>query len=448
MMLQFEQDFTWGAATASYQIEGAYKEDGKGESIWDRFSHIAGNVENGDTGDIACNHYHRLEEDVNIMKELGLKCYRFSISWPRIFPQGFGTPNEKGTAFYKRLIALLKEKGIQPAITLYHWDLPQNLQDMGGWVNPAVTDYFEQYCRYIYRQFGEDVPLWITLNEPFVFTILGYGLGMHAPGHKDMKSALKAAHNAVVAHGKAVKAYREMGLKGEIGITLNMGYNYPETESEQDSFAAKLSHQNVGGWFGDPVLKGTYPKELMELYKSKGIFPDVDLEELKIANQPIDFLGINYYTSNYIKWDENVDTGRLGHVVNIDKDMPKTEMGWKIIPRGLEDLLLKLHKDYNGIKIYITENGAATNDIVDEEGRVRDEKRKQYLEQHFAAMHSAIQKGVKLKGYFLWSLMDNFEWAYGYSKRFGIVHVDYTTLKRTIKDSARWYSEVIKNNGF
>lgn len=445
MKYKFPEDFIWGAATASYQIEGAANEGGKGESIWDRFSHISGNVQNGDNGDIACDHYHRMEQDVKLMKQLGLPYYRFSIAWSRIFPTGFGTPNKEGVDFYKRLIALLKENGIKPAVTIYHWDLPQALQDQGGWVNPAITDYFEKYSRYLFGEFGEDVSMWITLNEPWVFTILGYGVGEHAPGHKDMKAALKAAHNAAVAHGKAVKAYREMGLKGKIGITLNMGFHYADTDSKEDKMAAELAHQSLVSWFADPVLKGSYPKELTEVYKSEGLFPDVDLAELKLANQPIDFLGINYYSSNFVK---HAESGAAGNFTFVDKGYPKTEMGWPIIPQGLEDLLLRLHKDYNGIDLFITENGAAANDLVALDGNVHDTNRQDYLVRHFGAMFNALEKGVNLRGYFLWSLMDNFEWAYGYSKRFGIIYVDYSTQDRIIKDSGKWYSEVIKNKGF
>ena len=445
MKYEFPSDFIWGSATASYQIEGAVNEGARGESIWDRFSHIPGNVHNGDTGDVACDHYHRLEQDVKLMKELGLHYYRFSIAWPRIFPEGDGNPNLEGVAFYKRLIGLLKENGILPAVTIYHWDLPQRLQDIGGWMNPAITDYFEKYAGFLFKEFGEDVPIWITLNEPWVFTILGYGFGEHAPGYRDMKSALKSAYNAVVAHGKAVKAYRETGLKGKIGITLNMGYEYPDTESEADKAAAEIAYQSVVRWFADPVLKGSYPKELTEKYKSAGLFPDITPEGLKLASEPIDFLGINYYSSNFVRQDKNKPVVQFAFV---DKGYPKTEMGWPIIPQGLEDLLVRLHKDYEGIDLFITENGAAFNDIIAQDGRIHDTNRQDYLLRHFAAMHSAIEKGVNLKGYFLWSLMDNFEWAHGYSKRFGIIYTDYTTLDRIVKDSAKWYSEVIKNNGF
>ncbi|MDT8716182.1 beta-glucosidase [Clostridium sp. 19966] len=444
MEFKFPKDFVWGTATASYQIEGAVKEDGRGESIWDRFSHIPGNVLNGDTGDIACDHYHRFEEDIDLMKSLGMKSYRFSIAWPRIFPNGFGKPNPKGIAFYKKIVALLIERGIKPAITLYHWDLPQKLQDIGGWTNPQVGDYFVEYCKYIFTELGDKVSTWITMNEPWVFTILSYERGEHAPGYKDTKAALTAAHNALVAHGKVVKAFREMSCRGEIGIVLNMGYKYPYNASEEALKAAETAHELENSWFSEPIFKGEYPKAPMAKYKELDLFPDIDVEELKIASEPIDFLGINYYSSAYIAKNNEDPYG----ICYKDGVQPKTEMGWMIIPEGLTDLLVKLSNDYNHVKIYITENGAAFNDIVSLDGTVKDTNRIDYLQRHFMAMHEAINKGVNLAGYYLWSFMDNFEWAFGYEKRFGIVHVDYATQKRTPKDSAKWYSEVIRNNGF
>lgn len=443
--VNFPENFLWGAATASYQIEGACKEDGKGESIWDRFSHTPGKVYNGDTGDVSCDHYHLYKEDVKLLKNLGMKAYRFSVSWPRVFPEGKGSPNVKGMDFYKRLASLLAENGIKPVVTLYHWDLPQKLQDIGGWANRDVTDYFEQYARYVFNALGDAVPLWITHNEPWVVSFLGNWEGIHAPGITDFSTALLVSHNLLLSHGKAVKAYRDLGYKGEIGITLNMNSVYPSTESEEDKRAASVFDGYNNRWFADPVLKGRYPEDMLEWYSRRAVIPGITAEDLSVISTPIDFLGVNNYFSSYIQHDSSawplefagVDTGR-----------DKTDMGWEIYPEGLYDLLLRLHKDYNGIKLFITENGAAFNDIVNREGKVEDDNRLDYLYRHLSQANRAIRDGANLAGYFAWSLMDNFEWAYGYSKRFGLVYVDYKTQKRIIKKSGHWYRQVIEDNGF
>ncbi len=441
----FPKNFLWGVATASYQIEGAYKEDGKGESIWDRFCHIPDKVVNSDTGDIACDHYHLYPEDVKLLKELGVKTYRLSLSWPRIFPEGKGQPNEKGMEFYKKLINLLIENDITPAITLYHWDLPQKLQDIGGWANRKVVEHFESYARYVFKELGDLVPIWITHNEPWVVSFVGNWYGVHAPGITDFTTALQVSHNLLLSHGRVVKAYRQMDYKGQIGITLNMCSSYPASENAVDIEAAKISDSHNIRWFADPVLKGCYPEDLINLYKKKGILPFMPEEDLKEISVPIDFLGINYYSSHHIAYDKNsypletkdIETGR-----------EKTFMGWEIYPEGLYDLLLYLHNNYNGINLMITENGAAYNDIVNHEGKVEDDNRLDYLYKHLIEAHKAIENGVNLIGYYVWSFMDNFEWAEGYSKRFGITYVDYKTQKRILKKSGLWYKEVIKNNGF
>jgi beta-glucosidase len=444
-ILTFPQDFTWGVATASYQIEGAAREDGKGESIWDRFSHIPGKVKNGDTGDIACDHYHLYPEDVKLLKEIGVKSYRFSISWPRIYPDGKGEVNRKGIKFYRNLINLLIENDITPAVTLYHWDLPQKLQDIGGWANREVTDYFETYARTIFKEFGDLVPTWITHNEPWVVAMLGNAWGVHAPGITDPSTAILVAHNLLLSHGKAVRAYREMGFKGEIGITLNMSPAYPASDSEKDRAAAWRQDGFNNRWFADPVLKGSYPQDMVEWFKDRLVLPEFSKEDMEIISTPTDFLGINFYSRGVIAADENEPA--LG-LRGVDTGNDKTEMGWEIYPQGLYDLLLRLHKDYNGIKLMITENGAAFNDMVNRNGEVEDDNRLDYLYRHFIMAHKLIQDGVNLSGYYVWSFMDNFEWAEGYSKRFGITYVDYRTQKRILKKSGNWYKEVIKNNGF
>ncbi|MBZ4645305.1 MAG: beta-galactosidase [Clostridia bacterium] len=445
--ITFPKDFLWGVATASYQIEGAWKEDGKGESIWDRFSHIPKKVANGDTGDVACDHYHLYPEDVKLLKELGVKTYRLSISWPRIFPEGKGQPNEKGMEFYKNLIKLLVENDIKPAVTLYHWDLPQKLQDIGGWANREVVDYYEQYARYVFKELGDLVPIWITHNEPWVVSFIGNWEGRHAPGITDFSTALQVSHHLLLSHGKAVRAYREMGFEGEIGITLNLVPVYPDPSShnEEDAAAAIRRDGFQNRWFLDPVFKGRYPADMINWYSKKVVVPVITQEDLDIISTPVDFLGINYYMPGYIKADPDAWPLELKHVFT-GKD--RTAMGWEIYPEGLYDLLVRLHKDYNGIKIMVTENGAAFNDIVNREGKVEDDNRLDFLYKHFIQAYRAIQDGVNLTGYYVWSFMDNFEWAEGYAKRFGITYVDYKTQKRIIKKSGHWYKEVIKNNGF
>ncbi len=443
--LVFPEKFLWGAATAAYQIEGAYRDDNRGETIWDRFSHIPGKTCNGDTGDVACDHYHRYREDIKIIKELGLKTYRFSISWARIFPDGKGKPNEKGMQFYKNLVEELVENGIEPAVTLYHWDLPQKLQDEGGWANRDTVDCFVQYARYVFQNLGDKVPIWITHNEPWVVSFIGNWEGRHAPGITDFTTALLVSHHLLLSHGMTVKAYREMGFKGEIGITLNMNPVYPATDSIEDAEAAKLFNEYLNKWFADPVLKGKYPEDIFKWYQEKRFFPETAGDEIEAVYQPVDFLGINNYYSSFVRYDNQKWPIPVSEV-STGKDT--TQMGWEINPEGLHDLLVYLHKEYNGVKILITENGAAYNDMLNHEGKVEDDNRLTYLYRYLEQVHRAILSGVNVAGYYAWSLMDNFEWGYGYSKRFGLIYVDYKTQKRTLKKSAYWYRDVIKNNGF
>lgn len=443
--LIFPQDFIWGTATSSYQIEGAFKEDGKGKSIWDRFSHTPGKVFEGDTGDEACDHYHRYEEDVKLLKQLGVKNYRLSIAWTRIFPEGTGDVNYKGVEFYKKLVMLLNENDIIPCVTLYHWDLPQKLQDIGGWTNLKVVEYFVDFARFMFKELGDMVPIWITHNEPWVAAFLGNAWGQHAPGIRDFNTALLVAHNLMLSHGRAVKAYREMGLKGRIGITLNLSPAYAASDCEDDRLAARLQDGFNNRWFLEPLLKGSYPEDLMKIYKGKELLPELSQEDLKVINQPIDFLGINYYSRGVVKYNKSVYPLPVSFV---STDNYKTEMGWEVYPEGLYELLMRLHKDYNGVDIIITENGAAYNDLVNREGKVEDDNRLDYIYKHLVQCHRAIQQGVKLKGYYVWSFMDNFEWAEGYSKRFGITYVNFKTQERILKSSGLWYKEVIKNNGF
>ncbi len=445
MHLNFPEDFLWGAATASYQIEGAYREDGKGENIWDRFSHIPGKIYEGDNGDVACDHYHRYEEDIEIMKKIGLKTYRFSISWARIFPDGSGKPNPKGMEFYKKLIGKLKENGIMPAVTLYHWDLPQMLQDIGGWANRDTVYSFVEYAKYVFDNLGSQVPIWITHNEPFVAAIVSNWIGRHAPGITDFQTALRVAHHLLLSHGLAVKAYRESGHKGEIGITLNMNPVYPASENDKDKAAAIRFNEYLNKWYADPVLKGTYPADLLEWFGDRGLAPEILDGDMSAINQPIDFLGINNYYSSFIRHDEH---NWPVYASEIATGRDRTKMDWEINPEGLHDLLVYLDKEYSGIKIIITENGAAFNDIVNFDGKVEDDNRLNYLYKHLEQVHRAIGSGANVKGYYAWSLLDNFEWGHGYSKRFGLVYVDFKTQKRILKKSAHWYGDVIRNNGF
>lgn len=445
--INFPENFIWGSATSAYQIEGACSEDGKGESIWDRFCHLPGNIENGHTGDIACDHYHRYEEDIEIMKEIGIKSYRFSVSWPRIFPNGTGQPNQKGLDFYKRLTDCLLENGITPAITLYHWDLPQKLQDMGGWKNRDTTDYFTEYSSEMFKNFGDVVPMWVTHNEPWVVTLLGHLLGTHAPGIKDLRTSLEVSHHLLLSHGKTMKVFRDMNIDAQIGIAPNLSYNYPASQKPEDIAAAELSFSLMGRWFLDPIFKGHYPKNALEHYKNKGIDLSFSEEDLKLINQPIDFLAFNTYSSYFIKHDPAAESGYAWAEPPFE-NYEITEMDWIVHPEGLYDLLMLLDRDYGKPNLIISENGAAFKDEISSNGKIEDVRRIQYLKDYLTQAHRAIQDGVNLKAYYLWSFMDNFEWSFGYNKKFGIVHVDFETQERKIKDSGYWYKEVIKNNGF
>lgn len=442
----FTKDFIFGASTASYQIEGAWNEDGKGESIWDRFSHIPRKMLDNSTGDVACEHYHRYKDDIKLMKELKLKSYCFSISWPRIFPEGTNQVNIKGLDFYKRLINELVDNGIQPCVTLYHWDLPQKLQDIGGWSNRDVTEYYREYAALMFKEFGDLVNIWITHNEPWTVAFLGHWQGHLAPGITDFSTALLVSYNLLLSHGKTVKTYREMNQNGKIGISLNMSPVYPATQNNEDKIAGKRYDGFLNRWFADPIFKGAFPQDMIEWYADKVVLPDIRKEDLKVMSTPIDFLGLNYYDPSCIKYHFNKWPLDFDYAdMNIDNT---TDSGWPIYPEGLYDYLTKLHRDYNGIKIMITENGAYFNDYVTKDGKIIDEKRLNFIQSHLKQAHRAICEGVNLEGYYVWSLMDNLEWQFGYKPRFGIIYIDYKTQKRIIKKSGCWYREVIRNNGF
>jgi beta-glucosidase len=442
---KFPDGFLWGSATASYQIEGAWNEDGKGESIWDRFSHSPYRVANGDTGDVACDHYHHMPQDVALMKSLGLQAYRFSISWPRVLPTGRGQVNPKGLDFYDRLVDELLAAGIVPNATLNHWDLPQALQDLGGWPNRDITDWFADYARIMFDRLGDRVGMWATHNEPGVIAYNGYGDGEMAPGIASMPLSMQTAHHLLLSHGKAVQAFRAESRKGDIGIVLNIAYHQPASNSAEDLAARQRQYDAQTALWALPLFKRQYPEQFYEWLGSMA--PHREPGDLEIINSPIDYVGLNYYMSFDISYRSN--RGLLKSDVTM-KHAPlwgKTEMDWGVYPDGLKQILLDYKENYGNPPIYITENGTAALDIPDENGFVQDQQRINYLRAHFMAAHEAIQAGTNLKGYFVWSLMDNFEWAYGYRPRFGLIRINYDTLERTPKASAYWFRDVIQRNG-
>lgn len=442
---RFPDDFLWGAATAAYQIEGSPLADGAGQSIWHRFSHTPGNTTNGDTGDVACDHYNRYESDVALMRELGLKAYRLSISWSRIFPEGKGRVNQRGVDFYSRLIDTLLESDITPNVTLYHWDLPAALDDRGGWLNRDIASWFGDYAETMFAALGDRVPMWSTINEPFVVMDGGYMSGNLAPGHHNVFEAPIVTHNLLRAHATAVLAFRAWNAPdSRIGLVVNLDRKYPASDSEQDAAAAQRFHAYGNEHYLDPVFLGTYPGELQEIFGDAWIeWPSTDM---KLIRQPIDFLGVNYYTRMVVAHDDTRPPLNAAAVAQVDA--PHTEMGWEVYPPALTQVLTWIRERYGDIPLYITENGSAFLDPASAtDGRIHDPLRVAYLESHLKAIHEAIARGVNLCGYFAWSLLDNFEWSHGYTKRFGIVHVDYETQARTIKDSGRFYSAVIQSNG-
>ena len=442
--LHFPEHFVWGAATASYQIEGGCEADGRGESIWDRFCRTLGKVYNGDTGDVACDHYHRHREDIALMREIGLKGYRFSVAWPRIFPKGRRTLNPAGLDFYDRLVDGLLDAGIQPFITLYHWDLPQALQNRGGWANRDTVAAFRDYAATVSERLGDRVTHWITHNEPWVAAFLGHETGMHAPGITDLATAVQVSHHLLLSHGEAVRVLREHGNeRTQVGIVCNSAPVQPASESEEDRAAARRFDGYLNRWFLDPVFKGAYPEDMLAWYGDCA--PEVQEGDMKILSEKIDFLGVNYYTRSVMAADPEGGFLRVRDVHPEDSEY--TEMDWEIYPEGLYQILKRVHRDYEVPLLYVTENGAAFADEVGPDGRVCDPRRKAYLRDHFVQAHRAIEEGIPLAGYFVWSLMDNFEWAHGYSKRFGITYVDYPTQQRILKESGRWVGEVIQANG-
>ena len=442
--LIFPEGFLWGASAASFQIEGGWNEDGKSESIWDRFCRTPGNIANIDNGDVACDFYHRYAEDTEIMAQLGLQTQRISISWPRVIPEGHGKVNQKGLDFYRRVVDAMLEKGVKPFIMLYHWDLPQCLQERGGWLNRDTSAYLAELAAVIYQSFPHEVPCWGTILEPQIHAYHGHWDGTHAPGLRDFSSALLAAHNLLRAHGLMVDAFRASGADGEIGITNYLPYHYPLTDSEEDKAAACRWDGCWNRWFLDALYRASYPEDMLRWYRDKGIVLPIIWEgDMELISRPTDFLGLNYYYSYYIgagedRWPLCVRSVR-------PKDKTYTAMGWPICPEGFYDDLMRCWREY-GQKIIVTENGAAFDDIIAPDGEIHDVQRVDYYRKHLQALHRAIRDGADIRGYLVWSSFDNFEWAQGYAKRFGMTYVDYPTQKRIIKDSGKWYAALIRNN--
>jgi beta-glucosidase len=447
--LVFPENFIWGAATASYQIEGGWDEDGKGPSTWDRFTHLPGKIFGGHTGDVACDHYHRWKEDVALMQQLGLKAYRFSIGWPRILPTGRGTVNEPGLDFYSQLVDELLKAGITPFVTLNHWDIPQALEDEGGWAVRSTAEAFVEYADVVSRALGDRVKHWITHNEPAVVAWMGYGMGIHAPGLKDYALGVRTSHHLLLSHGWSVPILRRNSPGAEVGITLNSAWGVPASNSAADRNAARHGDGMWTRWFFDPLYGRSYPADLVADFTAMGALPNGldfvqpgDLEAIAVST---DFIGLNYYSRHVVRAETPDNDPQT--IFPAEKTPENyTDVDWEIYPDGLFGLLARIYFHYQPPKIYITENGASYADGPDENGRIADGHRLNYLKRHFAAAQRAIQAGVPLAGYFVWSLMDNFEWAKGYEKRFGIVWVDYQTQQRLPKDSARWYADVIRKN--
>ena len=463
--LQFPPGFVWGAATAAYQVEGAVTEDGRGPSIWDTFSHTPGAIADGTTGDVAADHYHLYAEDVGLMAEIGLRAYRFSVAWSRIVPTGSGEVNHKGIDFYSRLVDALLEQGITPVATLYHWDLPQSLQDAGGWANRDTAKRFAEYAAVVGRALGDRVATFSTLNEPWCSAFLGYGNGLHAPGIADPGLALRAAHHLLLAHGRGVAALRDtIPTSAQVSLTLNLFVVRGASASDGD--AVRHVDGMANRIFLDPILRGAYPADLLDDTAAITDWSFVRGGDLQTIAAPIDMLGVNFYSPSLVTAatdDLAASATRRAHdahqpdgpaawpgsnlAYEVPQEGPYTAMHWRIDADSLQQLLLRVHRDYPDVPLVITENGAAFDDVVDRSGAVHDVERIAYIDAHLRSVNAAIDSGVDVRGYFVWTLLDNFEWAWGLAKRFGVIHVDYATEARTLKDSALWYRDVIAGNG-
>jgi beta-glucosidase len=448
---RFPDGFLWGVATSAYQIEGAVSEDGRGPSIWDTFSHTPGKIDGGGTGDVACDHYHRVESDLDLLASLNVNTYRFSLAWPRLFPDGASRREQRGFDHYDRLIDGLLARGIEPLVTLYHWDLPQALEDRGGWRSRATVERFAEYASACFDAYGDRVTRWLTINEPWIVGLLGYLLGLHAPGYKDdLLGEVTVFHHLLLAHGLAVQEFRRGGHRGGIGLAPNLMPHYPASDTDADREASWGSDGYVNRWFLDPVFRGSYPADQRERYEALvGPLEFIHDGDLETIAQPTDLLGVNYYAPRWMQampgdhpwpWKVVVPEGQQT-TAGFTAGVPQTEAGTPIVPHGLTDLLVRIHEDYGDIPIVITENGAVFSEPL------HDERRVHFVRDHVAALHDAIEQGVNVAGYCHWSFMDNFEWALGYAQRFGLVHVDYDTLERTLKDSGRYYARIAAANG-
>jgi beta-glucosidase len=455
--MSFPKNFRWGVSTAAFQIEGAWLKDGKGPSIWDAFTQIPGKILNNDNAETACDHYHLFEKDVMILKELGVNSYRFSLSWPRILPKGNGTVNRKGIEFYSRLIDLLTQHNIEPWVTLHHWDLPLALQfEHDGWLNSDLPSYFEEYASVCFQEFGDRVRNWITINEPWVISILGYGKGEFAPGRISVEEPYIVAHNLLRAHAKAANLYKndyQKAQKGKIGLTNNCDWREPRTESIKDRNAALRSLEFALAWFADPVHRGDYPDSMKSTLGKR--LPEFTSAESDLLVRSSDFFGLNHYSTYYVEDMENEGSdissnfnSGISKDENVfytsDDNWKKTAYDWNIVPWGFSKMLEWIDQRYDHPEIFVTENGATFNDLISD-GKINDENRIDYLKSYINAMKNSIDKGVKVNGYFIWSLLDNFEWAQGFSKRFGLYYTDYQTLERIPKSSALWFKEFLKN---
>ncbi|MBK3643807.1 GH1 family beta-glucosidase [Streptomyces sp. MBT33] len=435
----FPHDFLWGTATAAYQIEGAVAEDGRAPSIWDTYSHTPGKVAGNDNGDVACDHYHRWREDIGLMRRLGTNAYRLSVAWPRVMPGGDGPVNPKGLAFYDELIDALLEADITPSVTLYHWDLPQSLQDRGGWPERETALAFAEYASVVAERLGDRVTQWATLNEPLCSAWIGHLEGRMAPGLTDLTAAVRASYHLLLGHGLAVDAIRAAAPSAQVGIVTNLSTVHAATDREEDVAAARRQDGHINRWWLDPVYGRGFPADMREVYGVE--LPEREGDLAKIA-APLDWHGLNYYMPSTVADDPSAPAPHVRSVRRLG--VPRTGMDWEIDANGIEALLLRLTDEYPIRRLYVTENGSAYPDVVRPDGTVDDPERQDYLERHLAACASAVRKGAPLAGYFAWSLLDNFEWAYGYDKRFGLVHVDYETQKRTIKGTGHRYADIIR----
>jgi beta-glucosidase len=435
----FPPDFQWGVSTSAYQIEGGAKDDGRSPSIWDAFATVPGAVYQGHNGDVAADHYHRMREDVALMAELGIRSYRFSVAWPRVIPEGTGLTNQGGLSFYDRLVDELLEYHIEPTLTLYHWDLPWVLHDRGGWLSRATALAFAEYADVVSRRLGDRVKRWITINEPFCAAYLGYGVGLHAPGLRDPQAAVVAAHHLLLGHGMAVGRVRANAAEAQIGISLDLAPIYAADDRAETRVAVEKQDRFKNRWFLDPIFRGAYPESL---FAEQGLAPPpIQDGDMRLIASPTDFLGVNYYSRELISGEADIP-GSWRRVYPVPGS-PYTAMNWEVFPQGLSDLLLRLQRDYAPAAMVITENGAAYDDEWSGGEQISDPERRQYLQSHIQAVARAVEQGAPVRGYYFWSLLDNFEWAEGYAKRFGLIYVDYPTRQRIIKESGYWYRDFL-----